>query len=185
LTGGNGLSAKINWSARKNPSPEAVDHVVSLDADGLGGAIPDTNPTMASGFDTKGRGRSLGRFRTRAVCGLCSAEECPYLRDIEKLTRCALHPLPAPAGFARNSRGVQPIEAPRHRKGAHQAAANRRPEPAHCLRQTSAGADRGEEVVSDGLLPMFLRRPPASGTRPARRCLGRRDAPAARYSGAR
>lgn len=40
---------------RTHPHAEAVYDVVPLDADGFGVkvSIPDTNPTMVSGFDTK------------------------------------------------------------------------------------------------------------------------------------
>jgi len=155
-----------------------------IDVDGVSHVINFELPNVPEDYVHR-IGRTARAGAAGVAIAFCSDEERPYLRDIEKLTRCALHPLPALAGFARNNPGLQPIEAPRHSQGAQQATAHRRPEPAHRLRQTSAGADRGEEVVSDGLLPAFLRRPPASGTSPARHRLGRRDAPAARYSGAR
>src|SRR5271155_6213814 len=48
----------------------------------------------------------VGRTARAGAAGIaiafCSDEERPYLRDIEKLTRCSLRPIPAPTGFARS-----------------------------------------------------------------------------------
>ena len=56
---------------RTHPHAEAVYDVVSLDADGFGVkvSIPDTNPTMVSGLDTKDAveaGLALHKSRVRA-----------------------------------------------------------------------------------------------------------------------
>jgi len=155
-----------------------------IDVDGVSHVINFELPNVPEDYVHR-IGRTARAGATGIAIALCSGEESSYLRDIEKLTRCALHPLPAPAGFAPSGPGVPPIEASPRRKGEQQAAANRRPEPTRRPRQAPAAADRREDVVSDGLLPAFLRRPPASGTSSARHRPGRRDALAARYDGAR
>jgi ATP-dependent RNA helicase RhlE len=130
----------------------------------------------------------IGRTARAGAAGiaiaLCSDEERPYLRSIEKLTRCSLRPIPAPATLARSSPVVQPIEAAPPRKSAPQASANRRPEPAHRPRQ-GAPADARREEAPSGSYPAFLRRSPANRADPGGRRPGRRDAQAARFHGAR
>jgi ATP-dependent RNA helicase RhlE len=102
----------------------------------------------------------IGRTARAGAAGiaiaLCSEEERPYLRDIEKLTRCALRPIPAPAGFAQSRIVEHVVEA-----APPQLSANRRPAPRPSPRGT--GADlRQQEVVPFDSLPAFLRNPPAS-----------------------
>jgi ATP-dependent RNA helicase RhlE len=157
-----------------------------IDVDGVSHVINFELPNVPEDYVHR-----IGRTARAGAAGIaiafCSDEERPFLRDIEKLTRCSLRPIPAPAGFARSDPVAHPVEAAPLRKAAQQASTSRRPEPVRRPRQGQAGADlRREEGVPAGSQPAFLRRPPASGSNPdRRRDLRRRDAPAARYDGAR
>ncbi|HTV26986.1 MAG TPA: DEAD/DEAH box helicase [Xanthobacteraceae bacterium] len=108
---------------------------------------------------------------------LCSGEERPLLRDIEKLTRSSLRPIAAPAAFARTG----PVESPDERaprRDGHQSATGRGRElPRHPSGQAVGGEARGKEAVPTGTLPAFLRRP-ATGKRDrgGRRPYGRHGA---------
>jgi ATP-dependent RNA helicase RhlE len=104
-------------------------------------------------------GRTARAGAPGIAIALCSDEERPYLRDIEKLTRCALRAIPVPSATAVLCNG--PIErpaasrltsnrSPRPRQGA--AASGRHPPP--------AGAKfRSGKPSAAGSLPAFLRRP--------------------------
>ena len=96
-------------------------------------------------------GRTARAGAAGVAIALCSDEERPYLRDIEKLTRCALRPIPAPAGFAQSSL----VEA-----APPQRSASRRPAPRPS--QKVVAELRPREVVPVASLPAFLLRPPAS-----------------------
>jgi ATP-dependent RNA helicase RhlE len=156
-----------------------------IDVDGVSHLINFELPNVPEDYVHR-----IGRTARAGAAGIaiafCSDEERPYLRDIEKLTRCSLRPIPVPAGFVRNGSVDHPVEAAPPRKGGQQASASRRPEPARRPRQGPAGANpRREDVLPAGSLPAFVRRPPAGRANPGRRGLGRRDGPAARYDGAR
>ena len=155
-----------------------------IDVDGVSHVINFELPNVPEDYVHR-----IGRTARAGAAGIaiafCSDEERPYLRDIEKLTRCSLRPIPAPAGFARGGPVVQRVETAPPRKGAQQAAVSGRPEPARRSPQGPAGADlRRENAVPAGPLPAFLRRPPSRGTGPGRRG-GHRDASAVRHGGAR
>ena len=106
----------------------------------------------------------VGRTARAGAAGIaiafCSDEERPYLRDIEKLTRCSLRALPLAA--PRNGLTEHPTKAKLPQEGSltsrpdpasgRAAPARRPPRPAR------TNVRRGEPVVA-GLLPAFLRRP--------------------------
>jgi ATP-dependent RNA helicase RhlE len=133
----------------------------------------------------------IGRTARAGAAGiaiaLCSEEERPYLRDIEKLTRSPLRLIPAPGAFVRSGQVKHPAEAAPPRKGVRQqAAASHRPEPGSRPRQAAVGTNvRREEAIPAGSVPALLRRPPANRADPSGRRPGRRDTRAALFHGAR
>jgi ATP-dependent RNA helicase RhlE len=68
----------------------------------------------------------IGRTARAGAGGIalafCSDEERPYLRDIEKLTRCSIRPSPLPAGMSvpRGRPAERPAEPPPPRDDRHQ-----------------------------------------------------------------
>jgi ATP-dependent RNA helicase RhlE len=156
-----------------------------IDVDGVSHVINFELPNVPEDYVHR-----IGRTARAGAAGIaiafCSDEERPYLRDIEKLTRCSLRPIPAPAAFMQSRPAEHSVKVAPPRKGVQQASASRRPEPPHRPRQGPAGADlQRQEAAPARSLPAFLRRPPASGTNPARHGAGRRDKLAVRYDGAR
>jgi ATP-dependent RNA helicase RhlE len=156
-----------------------------IDVDGVSHVINFELPNVPEDYVHR-----IGRTARAGAAGIaiafCSDEERAYLRDIEKLTRSSLRPIPVPAGFVRSSPIEQPVDAAPLRRGGQQHPASRKPEPPRRPRQGPPGGDlRREEANPAGSLPAFLRRPPANGANSSRRRFGRRDAPAARYDGAR
>jgi ATP-dependent RNA helicase RhlE len=131
-------------------------------------------------------GRTARAGATGIAIALCSEDERPYLRNIEKLTRSPLRLIPAPAAFVRSGQVKHPAEASPARKSAHQQAAeSHRPKPGSRPRQALSANVRREEAIPAGSVPAFLRRPPANRADRSGRQLGRRDSQAARFHGAR
>jgi ATP-dependent RNA helicase RhlE len=131
----------------------------------------------------------IGRTARAGAAGiaiaLCSEEERPYLRDIEKLTRSPLRRDPAPVAFAG---GVieRPAEVATPRQGGRQAAATGKPGPVRRAREAARGTDIGrEEAPQTKSLPVFRRRSPANRGEAAGRRPDRRNGQAARLHGAR
>jgi ATP-dependent RNA helicase RhlE len=156
-----------------------------IDVDGVSHVINFELPNVPEDYVHR-----IGRTARAGAAGIaiafCSDEERPYLRDIEKLTRCSLRAIAVPAGFGRSGSVAQPVEAPPPRKDAQKVSVSRRPEPSRHPRQAQAAADRRrEDAPPAGPLPAFLRRPSANGANPGRRGPGRRDGTAARHDGAR
>jgi ATP-dependent RNA helicase RhlE len=157
-----------------------------IDVDGVSHVINFELPNVPEDYVHR-----IGRTARAGAAGIaiafCSDEERPYLRDIEKLTRCSLRPIPAPSEFVRSNPAEHAVEAAPPRKGVQHASARRKPEPPRHPRQRPTGGDLPrEEAVPAGPLPAFLRRPPTSGANPGHRSgAGRRGAPAVRYDRAR
>jgi len=157
-----------------------------IDVDGVSHVINFELPNVPEDYVHR-----IGRTARAGAAGIaiafCSDEERLYLRDIEKLTRSSLRPIPAPAGFVRNVTASRPVGAAPPTKRVQPASAGPKSEPVRHPRQAPADADRRREGVVPGeALPAFLHRPPASGNNPGRRGgLGRHDTAAARYGGAR
>lgn len=113
---------------------------------------------------------------------LCSDEERPYLRDIEKLIRSSLHPIPAPADVVRGGRAERPMEPAPPGKTAPRSSRPRDPAPKRRPAQATTGADvRGKEALRAGTVPAFLRRPHARRADANRHTPDRRGAPGVRY----
>jgi ATP-dependent RNA helicase RhlE len=153
-----------------------------IDVDGVSHVINFELPNVAEDYVHR-----IGRTARAGAAGIaiafCSDEERPYLRDIEKLTRSSLRPIPAPASFVRSDPGDRPVDTAASGKTAPQASTNhklasdRRPG-----RALIGGAGRADADPSASF-PAFLRRP--SGNNPARRRPDRRGTPAARFDGLR
>jgi ATP-dependent RNA helicase RhlE len=121
---------------------------------------------------------------------LCSDEERPYLRDIEKLTRRPLRAIAAPAGMpvprsAPIGRPGETVPPQKDRSRSNQPAAiDRADSPPRAARTAGSNPQRDEATVV-GILPAFLQRQPAARlASPGRR--GAHRSPASlRFNGAR
>jgi ATP-dependent RNA helicase RhlE len=137
----------------------------------------------------------VGRTARAGAAGIaiafCSDEERPYLRDIEKLTRCSLRPIPVPsaAPAPRNGPIEQPAEvlSPETFGLASQPdSAGGRAAQARRGRAAGDGDARRSEAIAVASRPVFLHG--RSPTKPS--SAGRREpppgrSPAARFDGAR
>jgi ATP-dependent RNA helicase RhlE len=132
-----------------------------IDVDGVSHVINFELPNVPEDYVHR-----IGRTARAGAAGIaiafCSDEERPYLRDIEKLTRCSLRAMAAPsaAPAPRNGPIQRPAASKRPREGSlasRQAPASRRVAPA---RQPRPAPDfRRAEPPAAGSLPAFLRRP--------------------------
>jgi ATP-dependent RNA helicase RhlE len=139
-----------------------------IDVDGVSHVINFELPNVPEDYVHR-----IGRTARAGAAGIaiafCSDEERPYLRDIEKLTRCALRAIPVPSATAAPRNG--PIERPaasnlprEGRLASREAPARGRATPArHPPRPARANIQRGEPTAT-GAFPAFLRRP--SPTKP-------------------
>jgi ATP-dependent RNA helicase RhlE len=156
-----------------------------IDVDGVSHVINFELPNVPDDYVHR-IGRTARAGAHGIAIALCSDEERPYLRDIEKLTRSSLRPIPAPANIVRGGRVERPAEPAPPRKTAPRSSRPRNPEPERCPAQAITGADgRGKEAIPAGALPAFLRRPPARRADPNLRTPDRRGAPGARHNQAR
>jgi ATP-dependent RNA helicase RhlE len=144
-----------------------------IDVDGVSHVINFELPNVPEDYVHR-----IGRTARAGAAGIaiafCSDEERPYLRDIEKLTRCSLRAIAAPSAAPAPRNG--PIQRPAASKlpqegslASRQAPAGRRAAPArHPPRPASAEFRRAEPSAA-GSLPAFLRRPsPTADQRSAR-----------------
>jgi ATP-dependent RNA helicase RhlE len=163
-----------------------------IDVDGVSHVINFELPNVPEDYVHR-----IGRTARAGAAGIaiafCSDEERPYLRDIEKLTRCSLRAMPAPSAPFAPRHG--PSERPASIKLPWEGSLASRQAPAggrvgrapHPPRPASDELRGGEPPAPPaGAPPAFLRRP--SRTKP--RWPGRRGGPrgrsaAARFNGAR
>ena len=138
----------------------------------------------------------VGRTARAGAAGIaiafCSEEERPYLRDIEKLTRCSLRaiPVPATAPARRNPLIGLPAEVPSTRTfglASRPDSADGRAVLARRGQRVAANAaPRRSEAIAGASRPVFLhRRSPTKPNSAARREPPRGRSPAARFDGAR
>jgi len=130
-----------------------------IDVDGVSHVINFELPNVPEDYVHR-VGRTARAGATGIAIAFCSDEERPYLRDIEKLTRCSLRALPLAA--PRNGPIEHATEAKLPQEGSltsrlnpasgRAASARHRPRPAR------ANVRRGEPPAA-GLLPALLRRP--------------------------
>ena len=127
-----------------------------IDVDGVSHVINFELPNVPDDYVHR-IGRTARAGAHGIAIALCSDEELPYLRDIEKLTRSSLRRIPAPATIVRGGQ------------------VERQAEP--------RGADgRGTEAIRAETVPAFLRRPPTRRAAANRRTSDRRGT---RYDRAR
>jgi ATP-dependent RNA helicase RhlE len=93
-----------------------------IDVDGVSHVINFELPNVPEDYVHR-----IGRTARAGAAGIaiafCSAEERPYLRDIEKLTRRTVRVMPAPSPAARHSQPDRQIEAPPQDRHPHRAPA--------------------------------------------------------------
>jgi ATP-dependent RNA helicase RhlE len=167
-----------------------------IDVDGVSHVINFELPNVPEDYVHR-----IGRTARAGAAGIaiafCSHEERLYLRDIEKLTRCSLRAIPAPAGMLGATERPVEVALPqevRHKAGhpstTHNAgrpsASNRADTPSRHGR-TAGPNPRREEATAPGSLPAFLhRQAPTRSAASAGRPGARRDRPAnARFDRAR
>jgi ATP-dependent RNA helicase RhlE len=133
-----------------------------IDVDGVSHVINFELPNVPEDYVHR-----IGRTARAGAAGIaiafCSDEERPYLRDIEKLTRCALRAIPAPAGMAvpRGGPIERPLAATSQRDGRHnsrQSPPGTRTAPTQHARRAPDADTRHGDVNAAGSLPAFLRR---------------------------
>ncbi len=139
-----------------------------IDVDGVSHVINFELPNVPEDYVHR-----VGRTARAGAAGIaiafCSDEERPYLRDIEKLTRCSLRAIPVPSAAPAPRSGAigQPGSSNLPREGVlapPQAPVRDRAARARQLPR-AAGTDlRRGEPPSTGPLAAFLRRP--SSTKP-------------------
>ena len=137
-------------------------------------------------------GRTARAGAAGVAIAFCSDEERPYLRDIEKLTRCSLRAIPVPPAVPapRNGPIEQPAEVPSQGSfglaSPPDSAGGRAAPPRRGRRGGAAGAARRSETIAAASRPIFLHR--RSPTIPGSTGRGERPrgrSPAARLDGAR
>jgi ATP-dependent RNA helicase RhlE len=146
-----------------------------IDVDGVSHVINFELPNVPEDYVHR-----IGRTARAGAAGIaiafCSDEERPYLRDIEKLTRCSLRAMPVPSATSapRNSSIERPGAPNRPREGklaSRQVPPGGRSAPApHAPRHASTDVRRGEPPAATAR-PAPLHRP--SRTKPAP--IGRRS----------
>jgi ATP-dependent RNA helicase RhlE len=143
-----------------------------IDVDGVSHVINFELPNVPEDYVHR-VGRTARAGAAGTAIAFCSAEERPYLRDIEKLTRCSLRVLPLATPAPPND----PIERQARAKlpgerslASRQAPARDRATPArHPPQPARTNVRRGEPPAS-GSFPAFLRRAsPTKGSSVGRR----------------
>jgi ATP-dependent RNA helicase RhlE len=136
-----------------------------IDVDGVSHVINFELPNVPEDYVHR-----VGRTARAGAAGIaiafCSDEERPYLRDIEKLTRCSLRAIPVPSAtpVPRNGPVERPSSSNLPRQGSLPSASGRAAPARHPRRPASTDLRRGEPPIA-GSLAAFLRRP--SSTKPS------------------
>jgi ATP-dependent RNA helicase RhlE len=133
-----------------------------IDVDGVSHVINFELPNVPEDYVHR-----VGRTARAGAAGIaiafCSDEERPYLRDIEKLTRCSLRVIPVPSATSapRNGPIGRPATSNLPQEGSlasRQTPASGRAAPLrHPPRPAGTDVRRGEPPAA-GSLPAFLRR---------------------------
>jgi len=137
-----------------------------IDVDGVSHVINFELPNVPEDYVHR-VGRTARAGAAGTAIAFCSDDERPYLRDIEKLTRCSLRAIPSAIRAPRDG----PIEAPAKAKPV------REPNPA----SRAAGSDdrRGDPPAS-GSFPALLRRPSSNKSGSGKPGSGRPSSPGRR-----
>ena len=138
---------------------EGVSHVVNFE-------LPNVPEDYVHRIGRTARAGAAG-----SAISLCSDEERPYLRDIEKLTRVPIPVVAAPAAMrlAANppARRAPEHPAPQPRRGApQQARGGRQGRGTERPKHASNGNRHHDMAVPADPRPAFLRRPPQGNSRP-------------------
>jgi len=137
-----------------------------IDVDGVSHVINFELPNVPEDYVHR-VGRTARAGAAGTAIAFCSDEEGPYLRDIEKLTRCSLHAIP----LATLAPGDGPIERPAKAKlpregrlaSGQAPKSGRAAPPRHPPRPAGAEVQHRDPRIT-GSFPAFLRRP--SSTKP-------------------
>ncbi|MBV8091598.1 MAG: DEAD/DEAH box helicase [Alphaproteobacteria bacterium] len=131
-----------------------------IDVDGVSHVINFELPNVPEDYVHR-VGRTARAGAAGTAIAFCSGEELPYLRDIEKLTRCSLRVIPLATPAPRND----PIERQAKSKLAQGASLTSRQAPARPRAASArhppqpATADvRRRDPPASGSFPAFLRR---------------------------
>jgi ATP-dependent RNA helicase RhlE len=161
-----------------------------IDVDGVSHVINFELPNVPEDYVHR-----VGRTARAGAAGIaiafCSDEERPYLRDIEKLTRCSLRAIPIPPAAPAPRNG--PIEQPAEVAAPGTFGLPSRPDSAgdraaQVRRRRRAAADGGarrSEAIAIASRPTFLhRRSPTKSGSANRRAAPPGRSPATRLGGA-
>jgi ATP-dependent RNA helicase RhlE len=138
---------------------EGVSHVINFD-------LPNVPEDYVHRIGRTARAGAAG-----TAIAFCSDEERPYLRDIEKLTRCRLQPVPIPAGFPLPPSDTvkRPAEVPASQNWSRTNSAptiGRAAPPYQGRRFATDRKTQRADQPSANSLPAFLRRPSPAGANP-------------------
>jgi ATP-dependent RNA helicase RhlE len=152
-----------------------------IDVDGVSHVINFELPNVPEDYVHR-VGRTARAGAAGTAIAFCSDEERPYLRDIEKLTRCSLRAIPLatlpPRNDPTNLKAKLSREpASRHVRRPHAAATPARQPP-----QPATADVRRRDAPAASLLPRLPRRPSPTKSSSAGRRSERRGA---RFDGAR
>jgi len=147
---------------------DAVSHVINFE-------LPNVPEDYVHRIGRTARAGAAG-----IAIALCSDEERPYLRDIEKLTRCPLRPMPASpvtTPLQHRDSAVDQIAASRPRQGEQSSRPSQDSIPAALVqpaRQTEKAVALPKDTATGSSLPAFLVRAPSelrasAGSRNVRR----------------
>jgi ATP-dependent RNA helicase RhlE len=138
-----------------------------IDVDGVSHVINFELPNVPEDYVHR-----IGRTARAGAAGIavafCSDEERPYLRDIEKLTRCSLRAIPAPAEIVRSGPTERPVDATPLREDRHysgRSSKNGRAGSQYRPGRADGPSQRRDESSAGSSLPAFVRRQPPA--RPA------------------
>jgi ATP-dependent RNA helicase RhlE len=161
-----------------------------IDVDGVSHVINFELPNVPEDYVHR-----VGRTARAGAAGIaiafCSDEERPYLRDIEKLTRCSLRVIPVPSATsaARNGPIGRPATSNLPQEGSlasRQAPARGRTAPMqHPPRPAGTDTRRGERPAADSFPAFLRRRSPIKPNSVGRSGEQRSRSAATRFDGAR
>jgi len=143
-----------------------------IDVDGVSHVINFELPNVPENYVHR-VGRTARAGAAGTAIAFCSDEERPYLRDIEKLTRCSLRVIPSAIPAPRNDPIERQAKAKLSRNASlasRQAPARGRAAPARHPPQLATADVRRKDSPAGGSFAAFLRR--ASSTKPS--SVGRR-----------
>ena len=152
-----------------------------IDVDGVSHVVNFELPSVPEDYVHR-VGRTARAGAAGTAIAFCSDEERPYLRDIEKLTRCSLRALPFPTLAPGDGPNERPAKANLPREGrlaSREASESARVAPSRHPRRPAGAAVQHRDPPAAGLLPALLRRP--SPAKPS--SVGRRSQQRGRSAG--